>query len=310
MTTETDEPRATTEAVVDESTGELVPVDVISRPIPLDVISPAPPARDTFAILADAIRLAEVVADTELVPSALRRRPDAVVAVVLKGHELGLSPMHALSAVHLISGRPALSAEAMRALVLARGHTLLVEASDTEATVRCRRREWQAEQWSSHTFTLEDAQRAGLAGKGTWASYPRALLTARATSEACRAIFPDVIAGLSYTPEEIGSIEVAPTYTPTGQSETPARSRAPGSTRRAASAPGPSEGERSKEAPSRAPEELAGAALDDRLVGLSSEERAAFDEEIARRNLPFPPTSAATMRAVVGLLDAIEAKRS
>jgi hypothetical protein len=94
MTTETDaeQPRATTEAVVDERTGELVPLDVIARPIPLDVISPAPPARDTFAILADAIRLAEVVADTELVPSALRRRPDAVVAVVLKGHELGLSP--------------------------------------------------------------------------------------------------------------------------------------------------------------------------------------------------------------------------
>jgi hypothetical protein len=212
--------------------------------------------------------------------------------------------------VNLISGRPALSAEAMRALVLARGHTLLVEASDTEATVRCRRREWPAEQWSSHTFTLEDAKRAGLAGKGTWASYPRALLTARATSEACRATFPDVIAGLSYTPEEIGSIEEAPTFTPAGRSESPARSRAPGSTRRAASAPAPSEGERSREALSRAPEELALAVLEERLAGLSPEERATFDEEIARRNLPMPPTSAATMRAAVGVLDAIEGARS
>jgi hypothetical protein len=53
---------------------------------------------------------------------------------------------------------------------------------------------------------MKDAQQAGLAGRGAWKTYPRAMLLARATSELCRMIFADVVAGLSYTPEEASSI--------------------------------------------------------------------------------------------------------
>ena len=173
------------------------------------VAEPWPPAprleRDTFGILADAVRLAEVICDTELVPVSLRRRPDAVVAVVLAGHELGLGPMQSLQTIDLIQGRPSLSPEGMRALVLSRGHGLIIEAGDEAATVHCHRLEWPPDRWSSFTFTLEDAKRANLLGKDNWRQYPRAMLTARATAEACRAVWPDVIAGLSYTAEELES---------------------------------------------------------------------------------------------------------
>jgi hypothetical protein len=54
---------------------------------------------------------------------------------------------------------------------------------------------------------MEDAKLAGLAGKNNWKTYPRAMLMARCTGELCRILFPDIIAGLSYTPEEIASIE-------------------------------------------------------------------------------------------------------
>ena len=110
--------------------------------------------------------------------------------------------MQSLQSIDMIQGRPALSPEGMRALVLGRGHTLLVEADDESATVKCHRKEWAPEVWSSHTFSVADAERAKLLGKDNWNKYPRAMLTARATAEACRATFPDVIAGVSYTPEE------------------------------------------------------------------------------------------------------------
>jgi hypothetical protein len=50
---------------------------------------------------------------------------------------------------------------------------------------------------------MDDAKRANLAGKNNWRSYPRAMLLARATAELCRALFPDVLAGISHTIEEL-----------------------------------------------------------------------------------------------------------
>ena len=178
---------------VDVVTGEIVPH-------PYDTSR----QRDTFGILGDAVRLADVISDTEMVPTVLHGRPDAIVAVVLSGWELGLGPMQSLQSIDLIQGRPALSPEGMRALVLAKGHGFDVDATDEYATVHCRRREWPPErEWRAFTFTLADAERAGLLGKDNWKRYPEAMLTARATGKACRAIFADVIAGLGYTPDEV-----------------------------------------------------------------------------------------------------------
>ena len=58
------------------------------------------------------------------------------------------------------------------------------------------------------TFTIEDARQAKLVKPdGGWATYPKAMLLARATSQLCRSLFADVISGISYTPEELYSIE-------------------------------------------------------------------------------------------------------
>ena len=159
--------------------------------------------RDTFGVVSDAIRLADVICDTEMVPQVLRNRPEAIVAVVLMGHELGLGPMRSLQEIDLIQGRPELSAEGMRSLVFAAGHTIVISATDESATAKCHRREWAPDEWVAFVFTMTDADRAGLIGKDNWKRYPRSMLSARVTTEACRAIFPDVIGGVSYTAEEI-----------------------------------------------------------------------------------------------------------
>lgn len=158
--------------------------------------------RTSFDLLPVAQQMAEAIARTEFVPKALRNRPDAVMACVLAGHEIGVPPMQALSKIHIIEGRPAQASELMRALVLRAGHDLWIEESSiTKATI-CGQR-LGSDHTTRITWTMDDAKRANLSGKDNWRRYPRAMLLARATAELCRMVFPDVLGGLSYAVEEV-----------------------------------------------------------------------------------------------------------
>lgn len=146
-------------------------------------------------VIGQVVKLSEHVADTEFVPGGLRGNPPAIAAAILHGRELGLPPMTALAQTHVIDGRPSLSAEGQRGLVLAAGHEIeWVEMSDASVTVRGRRA--GADRWQSVTWTLDRARRAGIAGKKNWQGYPRAMLAARASAELCRLVFPDVVHGM------------------------------------------------------------------------------------------------------------------
>lgn len=156
---------------------------------PIDIIQPA----------AD---LAQRIAKTEFVPSALRNRPEAVLAAILTGHEVGIGPMQALAKIHVIEGRPTQAAELMRALVLSKGHELIVEEYTLTRVILCGRRK-ESDHVTKVQWDMDMAKKAGLEQKPNWKKYPRAMLLARATGELCRLIFADVIGGISYTPEEL-----------------------------------------------------------------------------------------------------------
>ena len=168
-------------------------------------VAPAPVdrARSAIELLPTFIDLAERIAATEFVPTALRNRPEAILAALMSGAERGLGPMESLRSVNVIEGKPSLSAEAMRALVLAAGHEITItENTATKATVVGRRA--GSERTSPpFTWTIERARRARLANRGPWQTYPEAMLLARASTDLCRAVFPDVIAGLASTEEVI-----------------------------------------------------------------------------------------------------------
>lgn len=156
--------------------------------------------REWVALLPPAVELAKAVANTEFVPAGLRGNPAAITAAILYGDEIGLRPMQALANIAVIDGRPSLSAEAMRALVLAAGHEVWIEESTaTRVTVAGRRHD--SEQSSRVTWTMDDARRANLDGKRNWRTYPRQMLMARATAELARAIFADAIGGFMATEE-------------------------------------------------------------------------------------------------------------
>ena len=158
--------------------------------------------------------LAGKVAQTEFVPEAMRGKPAVVAAAILYGRELGLEPMTSLRSVNIIKGRPALSAEAMRAMVLAAGHDIRFQEMTAARCVIVGRRKGQDES-TTVTFTMDDAKKMGVGGGQQYAKMPRQMLAARATSELCRLIFADVIGGLiSDVEAEDADTEPLATVTP------------------------------------------------------------------------------------------------
>jgi hypothetical protein len=146
--------------------------------------------------------LASKISTTNFVPKGLRGKPAEIAACILTGREVGIGPMQSLSKIHVIDGRPAMSSELMRSLVMAAGHEITYPTlSDEKVIVKGRRA--NSDQWTEVTWTMKDAQRIGVAGRDTWKKYPRQMLSARATSELCRLLFPDALGGISYTVEEL-----------------------------------------------------------------------------------------------------------
>jgi hypothetical protein len=99
-------------------------------------------------------------------------------------------------------GTPALTAQALRAVVQANGHTVWIEkSSDTEAVARGRRKGEDVTHESR--WTIKRAERLGLTNKDNWRKQPEAMLIARATSEICRLVASDAILGVGYSVEEL-----------------------------------------------------------------------------------------------------------
>lgn len=162
-------------------------------------------------------RLAKALVGTGLAPAGMTS--GQAFYVMLAGAELGLrGPIEALRHVVVIKGKPSISAELMRSLMLQAGCKLdWLRTDATGATLKITRPDG-----SSGTFTFDekDAQRANLANNNTWKQYPVAMYQARVTSLAARAFCPDMLRGASYTPEELG---VKATVTGEGEIECDAR---------------------------------------------------------------------------------------
>lgn len=152
--------------------------------------------------MGDAMTLAKGLLGTAFVPEHFRGKPADTAVAIMKGAALGLDPVAALESIYVISGKPALYARSMVALVLARGHEVWTEEADaTSVTVRGRRH------GSSHveesTWDTSRVKAAGLDRNRQYAVHPEAMLHARAAADVCRRIAPDVLAGLSYGVEEL-----------------------------------------------------------------------------------------------------------
>lgn len=145
----------------------------------------------------DLEKFGEILFNSGLIPKQKCQSPQAAMTIALMGRDLGLSAMQAINGIHVIEGRPSVGAETMHALILSSGVAEIfevVEMSEARCLVRAQRRGDQSV--LDVVWTIEMAQRKGLAGKNNWKQWPESMLRARAVSQAAKARFPDVIRGL------------------------------------------------------------------------------------------------------------------
>lgn len=130
---------------------------------------------------------------------------DEAIAIMLLAQSEGIHPMTAVQTYHIISGRPSMKADTMLARFQADGGTVEWSVlNDTKAEAIFRHP--QSPKPVTIDWTIERAQKAGLAKKDVWIGYGRAMLRSRVISEGVRTVRPGVIAGI-YTPEELVSLD-------------------------------------------------------------------------------------------------------
>ena len=164
------------------------------------------------------LRAAEVLARSRIIPQAYRQRADDIVAAGMAGNAFRWDVMTSMRNYHVIEGTASLRPEAMLGLVRRAGHSVTLDFGETSDGVRYanahgKRRDTGDEHLA--VFSTEDAKQAGLLNKKNWTQYLDSMLTWRAISALCRVLFPDVVLGAGYSPEEIGgNVEVDASGTP------------------------------------------------------------------------------------------------
>jgi len=132
---------------------------------------------------------------------------EEAVALMLLAQAEGQHPMRTIQDFSIIQGRPAKKTEAMSRDAQRMGmKTEWLQLTDTVA-----------EAIFSHPiggtvtikWTIEMAQKAGLAKKDVWDNYTRAMLRNRCIAEGVRTVCPEATSGM-YTPDEAEMINVTP----------------------------------------------------------------------------------------------------
>lgn len=167
-----------------------------------------------------AMTLAKAMCGSELVPTTYRGKPANGAAAILYGAELGLNPIQSLQQIFVVHGTPAIYARTMVALVKKHGYRVVTESSSDESvTVIGQAPDGTTE---TSTWTLARATKAGyvptinektgkfetnangkLIGNEKYLKDPQAMLYAKAATEVCRKLAPDVLLGISYSREEL-----------------------------------------------------------------------------------------------------------
>jgi hypothetical protein len=174
------------------------------------------------ANLAEAMKVAELLSKSDLVPKDYKGKPANVVVAIGWGAEVGLKPLQALQNIAVINGRGSVWGDAALALCMASASFVdcveVIDGAGDARVARCTVTR-KGREPLSRTFSVAQAKAAQLWGQNTWAKYPERMLQMRARGFALRDCFPDALRGL-YLSEELvdmpaeREINPAPTTAP------------------------------------------------------------------------------------------------
>lgn len=158
-------------------------------------------------------RVAKLMAMTECFKASEDAQKDVAIAAmkIIAGKEYGVAPFSALKNINIIKGKPGLSYQLMGAMIKRSGRynyrTIKSDARVAEIQFF-----ENGEPCGTSKFTLEDAQRAGLANSPTYRAYPDVMLFARCLSQGANKFCPDVFNGGVASVEEldVDVVEVLP----------------------------------------------------------------------------------------------------
>lgn len=151
--------------------------------------------------------IAPVMKDSRLFGVATTEQ---AAAVMLKGHELGLSLTASFEFIHVIESKPTLAPRGALALILQSplcdGVEIKDETDDKGNPIACTvTMKRKGGMTYTARFSMEDAKRADLVkDKSGWVKYPSLMMKWRAIGFAADVVFPDLLNGLKRA-DELGA---------------------------------------------------------------------------------------------------------
>jgi len=174
--------------------------------------------------LEEAMKFAEIMAKSDLVPKDYKGKAGNILVAMQKGYEVGLAPMAALETIAVINGRASLWGDGLLAIVMNHPayewHTETFDEATMTATFTIKRKGHDAH---VSTFSKADAIQAktiewidqkrvvkSLWEKDTYQSYPKRMLQMRARGFGARDKFPDALKGMIAAEEAVDIPSDAP----------------------------------------------------------------------------------------------------
>lgn len=174
--------------------------------------------------LATKMQYAQAMAGSSLLPRDYQGKPANLLFALEYADALGIAPIHAITSIHVINGKPSASADLIAATVRRAGHKLRITGDDTYAQAVLIRADDPDFEYVAR-WDLAKAKQAKL-DTATWKAYPAAMLRSRAITEVARMGASDALYGVIYTPEELGAV-VDAEGNPTPSNFTDTTSQAP-----------------------------------------------------------------------------------